>query len=73
VEYCFTPWAAWLPETSTSLLVVILLGGSTTNCIWCVWLGRKNRIFADYGRACDGGSLGVNYLLCMTDGVLWYL
>ena len=48
-------------------------GGSTTNCISCVWRGRKNRITANYGRACDDGSLGVNYPLCMTDGVLRYL
>jgi hypothetical protein len=48
-------------------------GGSTRNCIWRVWEGRKNRITANYGRACDDGSLGLNYPLCMTDGVLGYL
>jgi len=48
-------------------------GGSTTNYIWCVWLGRKNRISANYGRAFDDGWLRVDYPLCMTDDVLWHL
>jgi L-rhamnose-H+ transport protein len=60
-------------RSNIPLLVVILLGGFTTNCIWCVWLSLKNKTFSDYGRANDGGSLGVNYLLCMIAGVLWYL
>lgn len=53
------------------LLIVVLLGGFTTNCIWCLWLSRKNKTFSDYGKA-EGGSLPVNYLLCMIAGVLWY-
>ena len=60
-------------RSNIPLLVVILLGGFTTNCIWCVWLGRKNRTFSDYGKANAGGSLGINYLLCMVAGILWYL
>ena len=55
------------------MLVVILLGGFTTNCVWCVWLSIKNRTFTDYGKANEGGSLGMNYGLCLMAGVLWYL
>jgi L-rhamnose-H+ transport protein len=60
-------------RSNIPLLVVILLGGFTTNCIWCVWLSSKNRTFSNYGKANEGGSLGMNYTLCMIAGVLWYL
>ena len=60
-------------RSNIPLLVVILLGGFTTNCIWCVWLSSKNKTFSNYGKANEGGSLGLNYLLCMIAGVLWYL
>jgi len=54
------------------LLIVILLGGFTTNCVWCIWLSVKNKTYSNYVRA-DGGSMPVNYVLCMIAGVLWYL
>jgi len=54
------------------LLIVILLGGFTTNGIWCLWLGVKNKTFKNF-RQIDEGSMTANYLLCMTAGVLWYL
>ena len=53
------------------LLVVVLLGGFTTNCLWCFWLSFKNRSFADYLTAPQGHLL-LNYMLCMIAGVLWY-
>lgn len=60
-------------RSNIPLLVVILLGGFTTNCLWCICLSRKNKTFSDYGKANEGGSLGLNYVLCMIAGVLWYL
>ena len=54
------------------LLIVILLGGFTTNCLWCLWLSFKNKTFSDYIKA-PKGYLGINYLLCVIAGVLWYL
>jgi L-rhamnose-H+ transport protein len=60
-------------RSNIPLLVVILLGGFTTNGLWCVWLGRRNRTFSNYVKAGAGGSLGTNTLLCMSAGVLWYL
>ena len=60
-------------RSNIPLLVVILLGGFTTNCIWCLWLSKKNKTFSNYGKADEGGSLGLNYVLCMIAGVLWYL
>jgi len=60
-------------RSNIPLLVVILLGGFTTNCVWCLWLSGKNKSFSNYSKARHGGSLGLNYLLCMIAGVLWYL
>lgn len=59
-------------RSNIPLLIVILLGGFTTNCTWCLLLARKNKTFGNYTKA-DGGSLGINYILCMIAGVLWYL
>ncbi len=53
------------------LLVIILLGGFTTNCFWCLWLSFKNKTFTDYSTA-PKGHLLLNYMLCMIAGVLWY-
>jgi L-rhamnose-H+ transport protein len=53
------------------LLVIVLLGGFTTNCFWCLWLSFKNKTFADYLTA-PKGYLSINYVLCMIAGVLWY-
>jgi len=53
------------------LLVVVLLGGFTTNCVWCLWLSFKNRTYTDYFAAPEG-HLPSNYLLCILAGVLWY-
>ena len=60
-------------RSNIPLLVVILLGGFTTNFIWCVWLSCRNWTFSDYGKAKGGGSLAMNYGLCLIAGVLWYL
>ena len=59
-------------RSNIPLLVVILLGGFTTNCIWCLFLARKNKTLGNYVKA-DDGSLGINYVLCMIAGVLWYM
>jgi len=58
--------------SNTPLLVVILLGGFTTNAIWCLWLNLKNKTFSNYTSAKEG-SVPKNYLLCLLSGVLWYL
>jgi L-rhamnose-H+ transport protein len=48
-------------------LVVILMGGLTTNMIWCLRLNRRNSTFSDYRT----GPL-LNYVLCALSGVIWY-
>ena len=52
-------------------LVVVLLGGLTTNLIWCVILNRKNKSFQDYTNA--KAPLKWNYLFCTLAGITWYL
>jgi L-rhamnose-H+ transport protein len=52
-------------------LVVVLLGGLTTNLIWCVLLNLKNKSYGDYTDAKT--PLKWNYLFCTIAGVTWYL
>jgi L-rhamnose-H+ transport protein len=55
------------------ILVVVMLGGLTTNAIWCVFLNMKNKSAGDYVNAGEGASLLVNYIFCAMAGVTWYL
>ncbi len=52
-------------------LVVVLLGGLTTNLIWCVILNLKNRSYVDYTD--KKTPLSKNYIFCLVAGVTWYL
>jgi L-rhamnose-H+ transport protein len=52
-------------------LVIVLLGGLTTNFIWCIILNAKNKSYTDY--ADKSTPLQINYLFCMIAGVTWYL
>ena len=67
------PLAQGLP-----VLVVVLLGGFTTNAIWCLLLILKNRSAAELvGQLKVAGadvvpSMGRNYLLCALAGTTWY-
>jgi L-rhamnose-H+ transport protein len=56
---------------NTPVLVVVLLGGFTTNCLWCLYLNTTNHTFMDY--TCAGpGSLLINYLFSALAGITWY-
>jgi L-rhamnose-H+ transport protein len=52
-------------------LVVILLGGLTTNLIWCVTLNIKNKSYTDYTN--KKTPLVKNYLFAALAGTIWYL
>ncbi|MFO7973224.1 MAG: L-rhamnose/proton symporter RhaT [Candidatus Hydrogenedentota bacterium] len=54
------------------VLVVALLGGLTTNAVWCLFLNAKNGTAHNY-RDAGEHSLIFNYLLCALGGVTWYL
>lgn len=52
-------------------LVVILLGGLTTNFIWCVYLNFRNKTGGDYLNI--NAPLAKNYLFSAIAGTTWYL
>jgi L-rhamnose-H+ transport protein len=56
---------------NTPVLVVILLGGFTTNFLWCIFLNAKNKSGGDYAKR--DAPLAKNYLLAAMAGVMWYL
>jgi L-rhamnose-H+ transport protein len=56
---------------NTPVFVVILLGGLTTNLVWCVILHFRNRSARDYVNAST--PLVRNYLLVALGGTIWYM
>jgi len=53
------------------VFVVILLGGLTTNFIWCMILNYRNRTFSDYTN--PKAPLTNNYLFSAMAGTTWFL
>jgi L-rhamnose-H+ transport protein len=53
------------------VFVVILLGGLTTNFLWCIYLNFKNSSFGDYLN--NKVNLKSNYLFCALAGTTWFL
>lgn len=53
------------------VFVVILLGGLTTNFIWCVILNIRNKSYHNYTDVST--PLGTNYLFCAIAGTTWFL
>jgi len=53
--------------------IIIMLGGFTTNLLWCGYLHWKNRSAGQYAAAAEGGSLPVNYIFCALAGITWFL
>jgi L-rhamnose-H+ transport protein len=54
------------------VLVVLLLGGFTTNFFWCAILHFRNRSGAEYFKA-PGAPLLNNYFFSALAGTIWYL
>jgi L-rhamnose-H+ transport protein len=57
------------------VLVVVLLGGFTTNCIWCVALNIRNKSGHEYfsaGREPERAPMGWNYFFSALAGTTWY-
>lgn len=53
------------------IFVVILLGGLTTNFIWCIFLNIRNKTFVDYTNA--NTPLVKNYLFSALAGTIWFM
>ncbi len=61
--------------SNNAVLVVILVGGLTSNAAWCLYLNTRNGTFGDYigTRAGSTSSRQVsNYGLALLGGVIWY-
>ncbi|MDQ0106283.1 L-rhamnose-H+ transport protein [Chitinophaga terrae (ex Kim and Jung 2007)] len=53
------------------IFVVIMLGGLTTNLIWCVFLNKRNQSFGDYTN--KSTPLARNYFFAALAGTTWFL
>lgn len=51
-------------------LVIVLLGGLTTNAIWTIYLNIRNKTYTDYTNF--SSPILVNILFCAMAGVTWY-
>lgn len=52
------------------VLIVVLMGGFITNCVWSVYLNIRNKTASEY-LASERPLIG-NYLLCALAGTTWY-
>lgn len=55
---------------NNAALVIILLGGLTTNAIWAIYLNIRNRTYSDYTNV--SVPIVWNILFCAMAGVTWY-
>ncbi|MBN1488594.1 MAG: L-rhamnose/proton symporter RhaT [Phycisphaerae bacterium] len=55
---------------NSPVFIVILAGGFTTNCIWCLLLNRRNKSGGDYLKA--DAPLLANYIFSAMAGVTWF-
>jgi len=55
---------------NNAILVVILLGGLTTNAIWTIYLNIKNKTYTDYTRV--SAPIVRNIIFCALAGFTWY-
>ena len=56
---------------NNAILVIVLLGGLTSNAAWCLYLNVKNRTFTDYFNPSFPALR--NVVFCALAGLTWYL
>jgi L-rhamnose-H+ transport protein len=56
---------------NNAVLCIILLGGCSTNTVWCLYLNYRNRTFSSY-RSTSGVQTVRVLSLCALSGVIWY-
>jgi len=63
------------------VFIVVMAGGFTVNCVWCLLLNWRNKSLGDYMMIKDssgscpangGAVMMANYLLATVAGVIWY-
>ncbi len=57
---------------NNAVLIVVLIGGFTTNSIWCLVQNYRNKSFGDYVSSTSGRQI-FNYVLSTVAGIVWYL
>lgn len=57
--------------SNSPAFIFIMLGGFTTNLIYCSVLARRRRTFGDYFKTVETPRLK-NYLFCALAGITWY-
>ncbi|GAB2557505.1 L-rhamnose/proton symporter RhaT [Spirosoma areae] len=55
---------------NNAALVIILLGGLTTNAIWTIYLNIRNRTYSDYANIST--PILTNIIFCALAGFTWY-
>ncbi|ADB37846.1 L-rhamnose/proton symporter RhaT [Spirosoma linguale] len=55
---------------NNAALVIILLGGLTTNAIWTIYLNIRNKTYTDYGNM--SAPILTNIIFCAMAGFTWY-
>lgn len=70
-EYAVKNGTATLWQNS-SVLIIILAGGCTTNFIWCVFLNIRNKTMKDYLNV-KHSPIIKNYIFSALAGITWYL
>lgn len=56
---------------NNATFVVVMLGGLTTNFIWCMFLNARNKSFSDYAN--KDTPLVSNYIFSALAGTTWFL
>jgi L-rhamnose-H+ transport protein len=59
--------------TTMPVMLLLLSGTLVTTIIWCLYLGIKNRSLSNYFRSTSAKKLGLNYLLSLAAGLLWFM
>ena len=57
--------------SNSPVFIVILAGGFTTNCLWCLGLSLKNKTLGDYIKRENTPRFN-NYLFSALAGIIWY-
>lgn len=57
--------------TNSPVFIVVMAGGFTVNCIWCLLLNLKNKSLHEY-LSFDKAPIGANVFYAASAGLIWY-
>jgi L-rhamnose-H+ transport protein len=56
---------------NSPVFILVMAGGFTVNCVWCLLLNFRNKTFGDY-KSGTKWLLAPNYLYSVAAGLIWY-